>query len=57
MGRVDRSRPWSQPDNGPVRSLLRGARFGTWELVDRDPSAWDFALTLAPAPRRWPSAG
>ena len=39
-----------QPDNGPVRSLLRGTRFGTWELVDRDPSAWDFALTLEPAP-------
>jgi GNAT superfamily N-acetyltransferase len=37
-----------QPDNGPVRSLLRGTRFGVWELVDRDPSAWDFALTLAP---------
>ncbi|MBV9921535.1 MAG: GNAT family N-acetyltransferase, partial [Pseudonocardia sp.] len=39
-----------QPDNGPVRSLLRGTRFGIWELVDRDPSAWDFALTLEQAP-------
>lgn len=37
-----------QPDNGPVRSLLRGSRFGTWQLVDRDPSAWEFALALAP---------
>ena len=37
-----------QPDNGPVRSLLRGTRFGTWQLVDRDPSAWEFALALEP---------
>jgi GNAT superfamily N-acetyltransferase len=37
-----------QPDNGPVRSLLRDSRFGTWQLVDRDPSSWEFALTLAP---------
>jgi hypothetical protein len=37
-----------QPDNGPVRSLLRGTRLGPWELVDRDPSAWEFALTLQP---------
>ena len=38
-----------QPDNGPVRSLLRGTRFGAWQLVDRDPSAWEFALALGPA--------
>jgi GNAT superfamily N-acetyltransferase len=37
-----------QPDNGPVRSLLRGTRLGTWHVVDRDPSAWELALTLAP---------
>lgn len=37
-----------QPDNGPVRSLLRSTRFGTWQLVDRDPSSWEFALPLAP---------
>lgn len=39
-----------QPDNAPIRSLLRSGRFGEWRLVDRDPSAWEFALTLAPAP-------
>jgi len=33
-----------QPDNLPVRTLLRSRRFGIWELVDRDPSSWDFAL-------------
>ena len=33
-----------QPDNLPVRSLLRSRRFGVWELVDRDLSSWDFAL-------------
>jgi hypothetical protein len=37
-----------QPDNGPVRSLLRGTRFGAWHLVDRDPSTWEFALALDP---------
>lgn len=36
-----------QPDNWPVRSLLR--RLGPWQLVDRDPAAWDYAITL-PAP-------
>ena len=35
-----------QPDNLPVRSLLRSGRFGTWQLVDRDLSSWDFALSL-----------
>ena len=39
-----------QPDNLPVRSLLRSGRFGTWELVDRDLSSWDFALALPPRP-------
>jgi GNAT superfamily N-acetyltransferase len=38
-----------QPDNGPVRSLLRSTRFGLWQLVARDPSAWEFGLTLEPA--------
>ncbi len=33
-----------QPDNWPVRSLLQ--RLGQWRLVDRDPSAWDYAITL-----------
>jgi len=33
-----------QPDNLPVRTLLRSRRFGIWELVDRDLSSWDFAL-------------
>ena len=37
-----------QPDNLPVRSLLRSGRFGTWQLVDRDLSSWDFALSLPP---------
>ena len=37
-----------QPDNLPVRSLLRSRRFGVWELVDRDLSSWDFALRHAP---------
>lgn len=37
-----------QPDNLPVRSLLRSGRFGAWQLVDRDPSSWDFALSLPP---------
>jgi GNAT superfamily N-acetyltransferase len=37
-----------QPDNGPVRSLLRSTRFGHWQLVGLDPSAWEFALALAP---------
>ncbi len=36
-----------QPDNEPVRSLLRSERFGVWRLVERDPSASEFALTLA----------
>ena len=39
-----------QPDNLPVRSLLRSRRFGVWELVDRDLSSWDFALRTGPAP-------
>ena len=39
-----------QPDNLPVRSLLRSGRFGTWRLVDRDLSSWDFALSLPPRP-------
>jgi GNAT superfamily N-acetyltransferase len=39
-----------QPDNLPVRSLLRSRRFGIWELVDRDLSSWDFALRTGPAP-------
>jgi len=38
-----------QPDNLPVRSLLRSRRFGVWELVDRDLSSWDFALRPAAA--------
>ena len=38
-----------QPDNVAVRSLLRSGRFGTWQLVDRDLSSWDFALSLPPA--------
>jgi len=33
-----------QPDNWPVRSLMK--RFGPWRLVDRDPSAWEYAVTL-----------
>jgi GNAT superfamily N-acetyltransferase len=37
-----------QPDNRTVLSLLRGSRFGPWQLVSRDRSSWDFALTLAP---------
>lgn len=36
-----------QPDNLAVRSLLRSHRFGTWELVERDLSSWDFALLRA----------
>jgi hypothetical protein len=39
-----------QPDNVPVRSLLRSRRFGVWELVDRDLSSWDFALRTGPGP-------
>jgi len=39
-----------QPDNLPVRSLLRSHRFGVWQLVERDLSSWDFALRRAPAP-------
>jgi hypothetical protein len=35
-----------QPDNLPVRSLLRSGRFGTWKLIDRDLSSWDLALSL-----------
>ena len=41
-----------QPDNLPVRSLLRSGRFGTWQLVDRDLSSWDFALSLRPGRSR-----
>ena len=39
-----------QPDNLPVRSLLRSHRFGVWQLVERDQSSWDFALRREPAP-------
>jgi GNAT superfamily N-acetyltransferase len=39
-----------QPDNLPVRSLLRSDRFGAWQLVDRDLSSWDFALSLPCGP-------
>jgi GNAT superfamily N-acetyltransferase len=35
-----------QPDNAPVRALLGSPRWGEWRVVDRDPSAWEYAMTL-----------
>ncbi len=35
-----------QPDNAPVRALLGSTRWGEWGVVDRDPSAWEYAMTL-----------
>jgi hypothetical protein len=35
-----------QPDNAPVRALLASTQWGRWHMVDRDPSAWEYAMTL-----------
>jgi hypothetical protein len=35
-----------QPDNYPVRALLRSLQLGEWRVVGRDPSAWAYAMTL-----------
>jgi hypothetical protein len=35
-----------QPDNHPVRALLGGRQLGEWHVVGRDPSAWDYAVTM-----------
>jgi hypothetical protein len=35
-----------QPDNDPVLALLASLQLGEWRVVGRDPSAWDYAVTL-----------
>jgi hypothetical protein len=35
-----------QPGNAPVRALLANTQWGQWRVVDRDPSAWEYAMTL-----------
>jgi hypothetical protein len=53
MGELSRPRwaGWTvqaivQPDNGPVRALLASQHLGECRVVERDPSAWVYAITL-----------